>query len=831
MDLRDYGGAPPERGLEQRWVLASAGVLTEMNRASHLRIGGSPRLTTSYVAAHMLRRDWGIFATRGLVEKIDWLFDRGHRFDFAERSEHGVDELCAWDLVRAANLAGAGYLAYMLEAEQAWSLLVRAARQIQATFRSWAEVGASYRLGRRLWGGDSEDVDLALEALLAKGGAWDLPWDVDLSRASLPSAESLPTLVVDASGADGAYTTINAAMHALEATTSAGRIVVREGRYEERVALLAPCELVAEGRVVLHGGKGAPIVAFHEGGVVRGFELESSEWEGVAMQCVWTHAWFLKLEDCTMRSARCGVYAHGGAASHTVVERCVVEAAEASGFLADDDAHLVVVDARVSGARHQGIATASSGELRVESTRIEHAGRLGIAVTGTGVAELVDVEVVASGAHGVEVSMATQTTIVGARIHGSAQVGLLATGEGHGALRLVDCEIVNNGTNALAVLPWGSRADDAKTFADVLALRCTLRSPLGSALVVSRNGRARIVESSLESGASGVVVVDTGGVARLDRCLVDSSGGVGVWVKPDARAYLGEVDVRAKELGAYFDGSAAIEWEGGSVEAAQSAVFARGCRSAALRGVRLVGGSPAVCSQHDSDLVLVDCEVRCEGAMALLIERAALALTRTEVHAPNGKAIGFHHGEANVLGGSLRGQVLADELEGSIFRVSGTTLEGSIERPPEEVQLAADALAPGRLCLLTARRLGLELPHEVLAPALAVVGLEQVGRAYGPWVDALLRQSGLGTLELEPSDSVVTVAHERLDVLERVADAVRSCLVDTERCEQIGAEVHALFDPNRTSGDDDEEDDPEESDPEESDRSNEDGPPDPSDVH
>ncbi len=172
--LANLGGAPTARSLEQRWVLASQGVLTELFGASHARMGGLPRPLGSHFAALFLRRDWDVRHAGEALSRVEWLLGEGHRLDYAARTDRHADEFLAWDLVRAAAVAGWAYAAYHLSLCEAWSWMVRASRELQRTFDGWDDVGASYVEGCRLWDEEAGDqVEGLVQALLAPGGGWD----------------------------------------------------------------------------------------------------------------------------------------------------------------------------------------------------------------------------------------------------------------------------------------------------------------------------------------------------------------------------------------------------------------------------------------------------------------------------------------------------------------------------------------------------------------------------------------------------------------------------------------------------------------------------------
>src|SRR5262249_7161906 len=115
------------------------------------------------------------------------------------RAGRGADS--AWDVGRAAWLAGAGFAVDLLSADAAWQIYARAAAAARAAFGSWEAFGASYLVGydqfrRRRAAGDPDGAARAAEAceravatLLAPGGRWaTTPWDTPLDDDAAPVA-------------------------------------------------------------------------------------------------------------------------------------------------------------------------------------------------------------------------------------------------------------------------------------------------------------------------------------------------------------------------------------------------------------------------------------------------------------------------------------------------------------------------------------------------------------------------------------------------------------------------------------------------------------------
>ena len=139
----------------------------------------------------------------------------------------------------------------MLEADEAWSYLQRAARLARHRYRSWSEWGEAYVAGRRRWKKragvrDRDEVTIRAQLLKSPTSPWSiLRWELDVSRA-LPLAWTERELVVDAVA--GPWRTIASA---LEDAFDGERVVVRAGTYREHLVIDRDVELIGEGEAVI----------------------------------------------------------------------------------------------------------------------------------------------------------------------------------------------------------------------------------------------------------------------------------------------------------------------------------------------------------------------------------------------------------------------------------------------------------------------------------------------------------------------------------------------------------------------------------------------------
>lgn len=204
---------------QQRWALASCAVLTTANGERHDSLAGCDETDENRaMAARVLKGAWGIENRSDLLDTLEWIETTGHRSEFdaavsflAEAPDEKVDDLtakdpalaekfriaaekgdplgaggvAAWDYGRYVFLCRRGYLLGYLTEDEAWERIMPAARALQGSYGSWAELGDGYLTGRAFWSAEKPDpvMERAYRELLDDAGSpWkQLPWDLDLS--------------------------------------------------------------------------------------------------------------------------------------------------------------------------------------------------------------------------------------------------------------------------------------------------------------------------------------------------------------------------------------------------------------------------------------------------------------------------------------------------------------------------------------------------------------------------------------------------------------------------------------------------------------------------
>jgi len=223
--LEHAAGFTPSYEQEQ-WFLATCGVLTRRNKGRFDLLGGvNPTKKNAETWQRVLQSGWDVYNREDLLEALASLRDYGHRGAFEDMSERlatadsaslaalhasalvdpelansidivteyhdalGEKSLMGWDYSRYVALCGWGFVAGYLTHDEAWELLIPAARLLQRTFGSWRELGENYIIGRRFWSRrqtqkDGAKYEVAFEWLCTNPESpWvRIPWDLDLGE-------------------------------------------------------------------------------------------------------------------------------------------------------------------------------------------------------------------------------------------------------------------------------------------------------------------------------------------------------------------------------------------------------------------------------------------------------------------------------------------------------------------------------------------------------------------------------------------------------------------------------------------------------------------------
>lgn len=571
--------------LAQRRVLACAAILNERNGDDHVRIGGASRPGSTRRMAHTIARWWDVRTPEEALETLEMLESRGHRFELAARGAGSVESFLAWDLCRIVSFAGQAHVAYLLDAEAAWTWMRRAAVALQKAFGSFAELGQSYLRGARSWAGRGSDVEKETEAAIAKllaadEGPFRLPWDLPIDEVPCPADATREVAVKPG----------DSLLKAIEEAGESGRVVLLAGEHPGSVTLPFPVEIVAEagGAALLSGGAGPTLrVGPRISAVLRGARVESRHTpEGATLNAIHVNGGFAILEGCDIQSTHHGVAVVGDGDAR--MADCHVHDCARCGVIADPG-DLVLSRVRVSNVGVHGVSRAGGGQLTIlRDLAVSGAAQTALFAAGPVLGE--KVALAATGALGLVAA-------------GSVLVNDLALTDvvSRGIL-------VQNG--ATLSIGGGSVSGGAMPQVDVL------------------DGLARLHRLTLSGGTGGGVLVQSKGALHARGCSIDVPEQGGVQLLAGGRAAIADSRVRAGWPVVATGEGASLWWmdgeiqalRGNGVDASDSAdIIVSDCSvTSPENGVRVAGSKARV-----SRCVLAGCggaAVKAEDGALLLLE-------------------------------------------------------------------------------------------------------------------------------------------------------------------------------------------------------------------
>jgi len=206
------------------WALGCSAVLTERNHHRHdLLAGGEINWKNIGKTKKLIDDWWGITNREDLLSDLLRLSGGGHRerFDIVGVYIVGISDdeykelletyrddeemiqemevarkhygelqgrgISGWDYARFISLCRWGYMVGHLSEDEAWELIMPAARILQRRFDSWEDLGRNYLIGREFWSYEEtansgyryEDAYQRLAEM--RDSPWNkYPWDMDL---------------------------------------------------------------------------------------------------------------------------------------------------------------------------------------------------------------------------------------------------------------------------------------------------------------------------------------------------------------------------------------------------------------------------------------------------------------------------------------------------------------------------------------------------------------------------------------------------------------------------------------------------------------------------
>jgi hypothetical protein len=216
--------APAITSGPRAWALATTAILTYRNNGRIDMLSPDAPDDSSVARTRRLLHDWWEVGSRSdLLQTLEWLDREGHRVEFQRMGQsllamtdaqyqaslsaarnrpemvgrmklvrehyrkYHRNSLVGWDYCRYIMLCRWGYTVGFLTEDQAWRRILPAAHTIQRGFRSWAELGEDYLVGREFWSREETDrtgqIYRDVESRLVKEprSAWNkLPWRMNL---------------------------------------------------------------------------------------------------------------------------------------------------------------------------------------------------------------------------------------------------------------------------------------------------------------------------------------------------------------------------------------------------------------------------------------------------------------------------------------------------------------------------------------------------------------------------------------------------------------------------------------------------------------------------
>jgi hypothetical protein len=208
----------------QLWMLSLGAVLAEQNNSRHDILYGYEKTKEAVDSMkHVLNRDWGIASKSKLLNTLEWLITDGHGVKFLKdryfistlsetaqtiyienlpkkSSKYVQSQLVkvydkslpqagvlGWDYGRYIFLCRCAAATDLISEEEAWNLMLKAAKLAKKAYSSWREYGLAYIAGRQTWlsniSSDSAEDQLARikPLIIDKNSPWNiLDWNVKL---------------------------------------------------------------------------------------------------------------------------------------------------------------------------------------------------------------------------------------------------------------------------------------------------------------------------------------------------------------------------------------------------------------------------------------------------------------------------------------------------------------------------------------------------------------------------------------------------------------------------------------------------------------------------
>ena len=149
----------------EKWIIGTYAMWSHATDGNWKHIAGSAAKNKKEAASMrvMLRRDWEVSNKAALLDMVNYLT----ALYKGEECEQEDIEKAAWDLCRACQILGMGYVGGYIERQEMVRESVEVGRIMQKYFHSWEELYDSYVKGYSEWrknAGEGAEKDIQARA-------------------------------------------------------------------------------------------------------------------------------------------------------------------------------------------------------------------------------------------------------------------------------------------------------------------------------------------------------------------------------------------------------------------------------------------------------------------------------------------------------------------------------------------------------------------------------------------------------------------------------------------------------------------------------------------
>ncbi len=352
---------------------------------------------------------------------------------------------------------------------------------------------------------------------------------------------ALKTVYVVSAKGGGDYTSISEALQNVPANS---RLLIREGLYQESIALDKNVEIEGDGAFenIIVRSTNQPCVSMRsERATLRGLSLQGrGKSYGKAFFAVDVPHGELTLENCDVTSDTLSCVAIYGVNANPILRNCRIHDGADSGIYVFDNARALIENCGVYRNQNANLAITQGAHPAVKNCRIDAGENGGIVVWGNGAAGVFeDCEISNHRLANVGVSQSANPIFRRCAIFGGRDSGVFVQQKGYGAFE--ECDVHGNQKAEVAVTDGGNTA----------LRRCTIHNGSQSGIYVGNLARANIEGCSIYDHREAGVSVHGESVARVNRCNIYRNGLVAIRVKENSRASVEDCDLRGNRIAAW----------------------------------------------------------------------------------------------------------------------------------------------------------------------------------------------------------------------------------------------------------------------------------------